>query len=278
MQQNWEYTKHEEGAMDAIFLFSYALGLYASGYIGDLFDASKVHSFGLFMTGIIFIIFASLIPYFNIHSLSLFTIIWIFNGLIQSLGWPSAVKLVANWFNTNHDGMLFGIWASNQCIGNIIGAGYVTLAHIHNYPTQWMFYLPAIQAIIVSLFVVTFVKTNPPKISSSNDNASRANTNEIEMIQSQHNQRLNKNKKHYERIDDETDDTNLRDKEYDEFDDEFLNKLSFWEIIRLQNLISTSICYACLKAVNYSMFFWLPFFESNHFTQAESDYLEIYYS
>lgn len=298
MQDNWNYTKHEEGAMDAVFLFSYAFGLYTSGYIGDIFDASIVHSFGLFGTGIIFIIFGSLIPYFNLHSESLFIFIWIINGLLQSLGWPTAVKLVANWFDSNHDGALFGIWASNQCIGNIIGAGYVSLVHIKKYKIQWMFYLPAIQAMIVAVFVFILVETNPPKIDNLQINEENANETEengsMELVESYKKKRNNSpnkhNKQHYERIDDESlikDDIEEKDgqhviipadDEYDDFDEENKQKISFWEISKLNNLITYSLCYACLKSVNYTMFFWLPYFETNHFDATDGDYLEISYS
>ena len=145
MQEKWNFVTHREGEMDAIFLFFYAFGLYLSGIISDLFDAKKVHFIGLFCTSLILILFASLIPYFNINNFTIFIIIWSLNGLFQSTGWPTSVKLVANWFNGKHNGTLFGIWASNQCIGNIIGALYVSIVHKYNWNIQWMFYMPSIQ-------------------------------------------------------------------------------------------------------------------------------------
>lgn len=40
-----------------------------------------------------------------------------------------------------------------------------------------------------------------------------------------------------------------------------------------------SLAYACLKLVNYSFFFWLPFYLSNNFRwkEAEADKLSIWY-
>lgn len=40
-----------------------------------------------------------------------------------------------------------------------------------------------------------------------------------------------------------------------------------------------SLAYACLKLVNYSFFFWLPFYLSNNFgwKEAEADKLSIWY-
>lgn len=44
-------------------------------------------------------------------------------------------------------------------------------------------------------------------------------------------------------------------------------------------LLQYSLAYACLKLVNYSFFFWLPFYLSNNFgwKEAEADQLSIWY-
>lgn len=44
-------------------------------------------------------------------------------------------------------------------------------------------------------------------------------------------------------------------------------------------LLQYSLAYACLKLVNYSFFFWLPFYLSNNFgwKEAEADKLSIWY-
>merc|ERR1719204_2021654 len=63
MIDDWGFTKYPlEGTMDAIFLFTYAIGLYISGWIGDIFDAKNVLSVGLFLTGVIIFIFGSSVP------------------------------------------------------------------------------------------------------------------------------------------------------------------------------------------------------------------------
>lgn len=40
-----------------------------------------------------------------------------------------------------------------------------------------------------------------------------------------------------------------------------------------------SLAYACLKLVNYSFFFWLPFYLSNNYgwKEAEADRLSVWY-
>ena len=81
--------------MDACFLSAYAIGLFGSGRFGDFFDAKKVHCVGLLSTAVIVAAFASLLHYWPWSAL-----IWILNGFFQSLGWPSAVKLL--WYEMHH--------------------------------------------------------------------------------------------------------------------------------------------------------------------------------
>ena len=155
--------------MDAVFLFAYAIGLYVSGYIGDLFDATKVLSAGLLLTAAVIAIFGSSVPYFDIHHDYYFIMIWTLNGFIQSTGWPCSVKIMGKWFGENHAGFIFGLWSANASVGNIVGAAMVALVHSHDYPIQYAFYLPAIQLCICSLCILLFVRTDPTKWNFKDD-------------------------------------------------------------------------------------------------------------
>lgn len=66
--------------------------------------------------------------------------------------------------------------------------------------------------------------------------------------------------------------------------DNLLNKeeskaIGFFQAVLLPGVIMYSLCYACLKMVNYSFLFWLPYYLSNKFKWAESeaDKLSIWY-
>ena len=179
MQSNWGYSKHFEGLMDGFFLMAYALGLFTSGVIGDKFDTAKFHAFGLFMTSFIYILFAISVPYLKLNVNDYqpyYIILWIINGLIQSIGWPTGVKLIGNWFTYSNPyerrqwfifkgydsiGLIFGLWAAHQYMGNIIGIGYVSLVEHYKWKTEVSFYLPAIQAFFIAFWVLYLVQTYP---------------------------------------------------------------------------------------------------------------------
>ena len=127
LQSQWGFDKHFEGLMDGVFLFSYALGLYTSGVIGDKFDAARFHSFGLLMTSLIYLVFAVSVPVFKLslddNHHGFFIMLWIINGLVQSIGWPTGVKVIGNWFTYSHpsERRAWFIFKGYDSIGLIFG-------------------------------------------------------------------------------------------------------------------------------------------------------------
>lgn len=55
--------------------------------------------------------------------------------------------------------------------------------------------------------------------------------------------------------------------------------IGFFQALLLPGVIMYSLCYACLKMVNYSFLFWLPFYLSNKFKWSEdvADQISIWY-
>ena len=80
-----------------IFLFCYAFGLLLLGsQLGDRFDAAHVHSLGLILMAILYFFMGASIPLFGLNGFAariIFCVLWVINGVVQSLGWPTAVKL-----------------------------------------------------------------------------------------------------------------------------------------------------------------------------------------
>lgn len=285
LQTHWGFDKNVLGLMDCIWLMSYALGLFSSGVMGDKFDTAKFHSFGLFMTSLIYLLFAISIPYLklNVNDYQIYYIIlWIINGLIQSIGWPSGVKLIGNWFTYSYSnlfqpkswfifkgydniGLIFGIWAAHQYIGNIIGISYVSIVVNYNLNIQWAFYLPSIQAFIVSIFVFYFVKTYPTHYSHDNNN-----DNNEKLINEKNNMELKQDN------DDDNDDSDNNknviktkyeysygvESDSDESVPSIEYRISFKKAIKLPRVLQYGIFYACLKGVNYTIFFWFGYFGS----------------
>jgi len=63
-------------------------------------------------------------------------------------------------------------------------------------------------------------------------------------------------------------------------DESTVNKpITFFRAWLLPGVLMYSLCYACLKLVNYSFFFWLPFYLNDrfHWDEAEADLLSTLY-
>ncbi|XP_027394647.1 sugar phosphate exchanger 3 isoform X5 [Bos indicus] len=163
------------GMLDTIFLFSYAVGLFISGIVGDRLNLRWVLSFGMCSSAFVVFVFGTLTEWLHFYNKGLYCSLWIVNGLLQSTGWPCVVAVMGNWFGKAGRGVVFGLWSACASVGNILGACLASSVLQYGY-------------------------------------------------------------------------------EY-------------------------SLAYACLKLVNYSFFFWLPFYLSNNFgwKEAEADQLSIWY-
>eukprot|EP01083_Nonionella_stella_P006845 19817_1 len=250
---NQTFDKDYEGMMNGFFLFSYALSMLLIGsQLGDKFSASTVHSLGLLGVSTIYFILGASIPLFNLNSRIFFCILWVINGIVQSVGWPTGVKLMANWFDGAHDGMIFGVWTACQCTGNIIGSAYDDYVDAHNLPMQWNFWLPAIQAAVIGIVVFICVPTYPKGMIPIRSHSRVSSLARSDVIQNA---------------------PSISDHEGDE-------GVGLREALKLPNIMMYGLIFACLKGVNYTLFFWLPDFleTGSNFTDDEADKLSIYYN
>jgi sugar phosphate permease len=49
-------------------------------------------------------------------------VLFAFNGLVQSIGWPSSFVVFSNWFGKKGRGTIVGLWSSSSNLGNVIGS------------------------------------------------------------------------------------------------------------------------------------------------------------
>lgn len=105
------------GTLDMIFMLSYAVGLVINGKLGDQLNLRKFLSFGMFCAGVSVCMFgvSGILKAYNVYY---YCIIWVLNGLFQSIGWPAIVAVMGNWFGHSSR-----------------GAVMVGLMYIHN--TRW---------------------------------------------------------------------------------------------------------------------------------------------
>ncbi|XP_063804816.1 glucose-6-phosphate exchanger SLC37A1-like [Pseudophryne corroboree] len=109
------------GALDYSFLCAYAVGMFLSGMIGERLPLRYFLSWGMVASGFFTILFG-LGYFYNIHNLTYYIIIQVFNGLVQTTGWPCVVTCIGNWFGKGRRGFIMGVWNSHTSVGNILGS------------------------------------------------------------------------------------------------------------------------------------------------------------
>uniref|UniRef100_H3B6R4 Sugar phosphate exchanger 3 n=1 Tax=Latimeria chalumnae TaxID=7897 RepID=H3B6R4_LATCH len=254
------------GLLDTIFLFSYAVGLYVSGIIGDRLNLRFVLSFGMCSSAVVVFIFGSVTEWLCFYNKYFYCTLWILNGLLQSTGWPCVVAVMGNWFGKTGRGFVFGLWSACASVGNILGA--FLASSVLQYGYEYAFLVTSAVQFAGGVVVFCGLLSSPKEVGlpepaeeenmSSDEDANQPLIYDLEE-------------------EDEDDGTSYSIQAPDSLKQP--KAIGFLQAFCLPGVLMYSLAYACLKLVNYSFFFWLPFYLSNNFgwKEAESDQLSIWY-
>ncbi|XP_041490953.1 sugar phosphate exchanger 3 [Microtus oregoni] len=251
------------GTLDTVFLFSYAVGLFISGVIGDRLNLRWVLSFGMCSSAFVEFVFGTLTEWLRFYNKWLYCGLWIVNGLLQSTGWPCVVAVMGNWFGKAGRGVVFGLWSACASVGNILGA--CLASSVLQYGYEYAFLVTASVQFAGGIVIFFGLLVSPEEIGLPSIEA------EENPEEDSHRPLINgaENEDEYE-------------PNYSIQEDGAVTQvtaISFHQACCLPGVIPYSLAYACLKLVNYSFFFWLPFYLSNNFgwKEAEADKLSIWY-
>ncbi|KAG9508955.1 Glucose-6-phosphate exchanger SLC37A2 [Fragariocoptes setiger] len=229
--------------LDSAFLFSYAFFMFFSGFLADRCNLRYFLSLGMILSGVMLYAFGMSF-YFDIHSMTYFTIVQVISGAIQTTGWPAVVACLGNWFGPSSRGLVFGIWNSHTNVGNILGA---TIAG-YFVEKSWglSFVIPgliiAIGGMIIFLFLVPrpedvgltplrCLDENGLKAGSPPDSPMSTPTSSLPNVALQAN-------------------TNRHEPSE--------RAASFWTALRIPGVVEFSMCLFFSKLVSYTFLYWLP--------------------
>uniref|UniRef100_A0A8D3DSH3 Sugar phosphate exchanger 3 n=1 Tax=Scophthalmus maximus TaxID=52904 RepID=A0A8D3DSH3_SCOMX len=261
------------GALDSIFLFSYAVGLYLSGVIGDRVNLRYVLCFGLCGSAAVEFVFGTLTEWLHIYNIYLYCGLWVLNGLLQSAVWPCVVSVMGNWFGKTGRGFVFGLWSACASVGNILGA--FLASSVLKYGYEYAFLVTSVVQFAGGVVVFFGLLTSPKEVgtcvlSESIQKSSGKYTDSHRPLMSDEEDEL------------EAEVCGGRHQPAQQPDEplgESPQAIGFCQAFCLPGVLPYSLAYACLKLVNYSFFFWLPFYLSNNYgwKEAEADRLSVWY-
>lgn len=264
------------GILDGAFLISYAVGLYISGIIGDRLNMRLVLSFGMVSSGLSVFIFGTLFEWIGYYNKYVYVVVWILNGLLQSTGWPTVVAVMGNWFGRSSRGLVLGLWSACASVGNIIGALLASAVLDYGYDYAFLLSSTVLMAGGIAIF---FGLVSTPKelglpvpdemITNQEvtiDDNSVINSENIESLESDS---------------DDSEGGRLLSSSSGRDKDVVTRPkaIGFIQALLLPGVILYALSYACLKFVNYSFFFWLPFYLHGAFGWKETvaDDISVWY-
>eukprot|EP00466_Bigelowiella_natans_P019191 jgi/Bigna1/68104/fgenesh1_pg.5_\ len=233
LEEQWGITKREMGFMDTCFLVFYAIGLTMSGRCADTYGAKSLLVLGMIGSIIIQILFG-FARIMQLDTLWFLLLLRGFEGIAHSTGWPCAVviKLLSSRLESSpHRGRWFGYWGANPWVGNILGSMLVSFLIECELDLFYLFLVPAL--VMSAMLLVVLLMIEPDGDNNNNGITSRKKDEEV----TQNSQTSSSSSS---------------------------SSVSWCEAVMLPGLWSCCSAYACLKLVEYTLFFWTPLYLHDH--------------
>lgn len=150
-------TSAQIGSIASALTLAYAFGQLFNGFIVDRVGGRLMFSLG----GILASLFNFLMGSNTIFGL--FILIWALNGYSQSMGYPSTLKFISNWFpDRNTRGKVLGVSEALQSFGSIvipIAAGIFAMT----LGWRYIFFIPSVALFASSIVCFLLMKDSPVK-------------------------------------------------------------------------------------------------------------------
>ncbi|CAG5121874.1 unnamed protein product [Candidula unifasciata] len=277
---NADGAEHFQGILDTAFMAAYAVGLFLNGYIGDRVNMRILLAVGMAGTSVTVFVFGCVCEWASYYNIYFYAAVWIINGFLQSTGWPVVVACMGNWFGKSSRGVLLGLWSSCASVGNIIGA--LMVASVLSYGYQYAFLMTSCVLLSGSFMVFFGLVPSPEDVGLERSSDDKDDDDEQSPSINTHGRDqkapLLSDVPNYGSASSDEESSpyqvgrsiNPEDGVSYEIQATRPASISFWSACLLPGVIPYSLAYAFLKLVNYSFFFWLPFYLSNAFHWSES--------
>ena len=140
------------GALASFGVLAYAMGKFLLGGLGDLWGGKRSLLIGL--SGAV----AATVLFTLGGGLPVFTIAWIANRLVQSMGWAGAVKVCSKWFAYTSYGIALGILSLSFLAGDALARESMGLLIQAGLGWRALFYFAAAVALLVLIVNVWMLR------------------------------------------------------------------------------------------------------------------------
>src|SRR5215467_8873385 len=157
------------GALASIGVFAYAVGKFLSGGLTDFLGGRRV-----FLLGSVGAIGCTALFALG-GGFPVFTLAWALNRLLQSTGWPGAVKLTSRWFSFSSYGAAMGVVSLSYLFGDAASRSFMGWLIAHGAGWRGVFFAAAGVMLIIFLANLLLLKESPGEIGEAEPPASPLN-------------------------------------------------------------------------------------------------------
>ena len=241
------------GVLDATFMFAYAGGLLVLAPVGDRFNMRWVLLVGMVGPAVPIGLFAAGSAY-GVRVPAFYVVLWLLNGLLQALVWPSVVSVMGNWWGIGTRGLVMGLWSGNASAGNILGA-VLTPPVLAAWGWEATFIVVGVLLVLGGLVCFAILAPHPADVGLPHLGSLTSWTVLQEAIDRAD---AGASERAAAGAIAATEDGVAAAKHGDA-----PKAISFVQAVLLPGVIVYALCYAAAKSVNYVLFFWLPYYLSN---------------
>jgi OPA family glycerol-3-phosphate transporter-like MFS transporter len=149
------------GSMASLGVLAYAFGKFPSGNLADWLGGKRNFLFGMAGSVAFTLLFAAsgALPYF--------TIAWMGNRLVQSLGWAGAVKITSRWFSFQRYGTVMGFISLSYLFGDAVARQFMGVLISRGLGWRGVFLTTALVLASLLLLCALLLRESPTEIGES---------------------------------------------------------------------------------------------------------------
>lgn len=107
-------TAQELGLVGSALFFAYAIGKFVNGFLADYVNVRRVFALGLLVSALVNLLLGFSTQFW------IFFVLWGINGWAQSVGAPSSVVSLSQWYPSAERGRYYGFWSTSHNIGEAL--------------------------------------------------------------------------------------------------------------------------------------------------------------
>src|SRR5579862_2102147 len=143
------------GTIASLGVLAYAIGKFPSGWLADFLGGRRNFLFGMGGSVACTVLFALS------GGVPLFSLAWIGNRLVQSLGWAGLVKISSKWFSWSTYGTVMGFLSLSFLFGDAASRQFMSVLIAHGLGWRGVFYAAAATLAVLLLFNLVLLRETP---------------------------------------------------------------------------------------------------------------------